>query len=119
MLSLPENYTKKTDSLMIQLFFLHHSSIQNINTEMQTTVLLWCNTDGSEKLTELVIVHSKKPQCFKKFLTSYKVNNKAWMFKLFLKIFCGKDREMQSQKRKIILFISQCSVHVDLQLKNV
>ena len=85
--------------------------------------MLCTNADGTEKLTPFVIGKSKKPRCFKNIKslpTDYNANQKAWMTQHLFEDFARKlDMKMRLQKRKIILFVDQCTAHVDLNLKNV
>lgn len=79
------------------------------------TVLLCTNKDGSDKRIPLVIGKSAKPRCFtnvKKLPVVYHSNTKAWMKNdIFSKFLCDFDRSIGAQKRKIILFIDNCSAH--------
>ena len=92
-------------------------------SKLRLTVLLCCNSDGSEKLTPLVIGKSRNPRCFKNvrtFPTKYEANKNAWITEPLFEDFLRKlNKEMKLQNRKIILFIDQCSAHPDLQLSNV
>ena len=78
-------------------------------------VLLAVNMDGSEKLKPLVIGKSTKPQCFKgvkSFPTDYRANKKAWMTtELFNNWLLTVNGDMKRQKRKILLFLDNCTVH--------
>lgn len=88
------------------------------------TVLLGANCTGTHKLNPLVIGKSLKPRCFKNvinFPTDYMANNKAWMtcdaFSTWLK---SLDREMKKKKKKILIFIDNCSAHGDIpKLSNI
>lgn len=92
-------------------------------SKQRLTVLLCTNADGSEKLTPLVIGKAKKPRCFKNVKslpTDYVSNKKSWMTQSLFEDFLRKlDKKMRLQKRKIILFLDNCSAHLELQLKNV
>ncbi|XP_042911244.1 tigger transposable element-derived protein 6 [Parasteatoda tepidariorum] len=92
-------------------------------SKLRLTVLLCCYSDGSEKVTPLVVGKSRKPRCFKNvrsFPTNYEANKKAWITKALFEDFLQKlNKKMKFQNRKIILFIDQCSAHPDLQLSNV
>ncbi|GBL81922.1 Tigger transposable element-derived protein 6 [Araneus ventricosus] len=91
--------------------------------KMRLTVLLCTNADGSEKLTPLVIGRAKKPRCFKNvksLSTDYTWNKKARMTQSVFEDFLRKlDKKMRLQKLKIILFIDNCTPHLDLKLKNM
>ncbi|XP_042898966.1 tigger transposable element-derived protein 6-like [Parasteatoda tepidariorum] len=90
---------------------------------MRLTVLLCANADGSQKLTSLVIGRAEKPRCFKNiksFPTDYDSNKNAWMTQALFKNFLRElDKKMSFQKRNIILFLDQCTAHLNLKLKNV
>ncbi|KAL8590354.1 hypothetical protein ACOMHN_006470 [Nucella lapillus] len=79
------------------------------------TVLLCCNMDGSEKRRPLVIGKFANPRCFKnvkRLPVDYKSNSCAWMTSAF---FCewllSFDRDMQMQRRKVLLVMDNCSAH--------
>ncbi|GFW17195.1 tigger transposable element-derived protein 6 [Trichonephila clavipes] len=71
--------------------------------------------DGSEKITPLVIGKSAKPQCFKginSFPTKYHSNKKAWMTtELFNEWLVSLNSDMKREKRHILLFLDNCTVH--------
>lgn len=81
--------------------------------------------DGSEKRVPLVIGFSKKPRSFtnaRRMLVKYVSNTKAWMTRaLFTNWLQDFDADMGERKRKICLFIDNCSGHHlhDLQLSNI
>lgn len=87
------------------------------------TVLLFSNSDGSEKLTLHDIGRAKKPRCFKNiiiFPTSYKSYWNSWMREVVFQYYFGQlEKKMQSEYRKIILFVDQCSTYQNVTLKNV
>lgn len=85
------------------------------NSKDRITVLLGANASGNNKLSPLVIGKSKKPRCFKNVTnlpTPYMNNKKAWMngeaFSAWLKTV---NSEMKKKKKKILLFIDNCSAH--------
>lgn len=85
------------------------------NSKERLTILLCSNSDGSDKRVPFVIGKSAKPRCFKNVKTlpvTYRANSKAWMtnefFSLFLRDF---DDSIGKEKRKVILFIDNCSAH--------
>lgn len=90
----------------------------------RVTVLLCANSTGTHKLKPLVIGKSKRPRCFKNvndFPTDYMANKKAWMncdtFSDWLK---KTDKEMKKKKKKIIIFVDNCTAHGDLpKLTNI
>ena len=51
--------------------------------KIRMTIVLYCNSDGSEKLKPVIIAHLKRPRRFGKFKTQtislYFSNQKAWM----------------------------------------
>ncbi|GFY28516.1 tigger transposable element-derived protein 6 [Trichonephila clavipes] len=71
--------------------------------------------DGSEKITPLVIGKSAKPRCFKginSFPTKYRSNKKAWMTpELFNEWLVSLNSDMKREKRHILLFLDNCTVH--------
>lgn len=85
------------------------------HSKERLTVLLAANMDGSEKLKPLVIGKAMKPRCFKgvkSFPTVYRANKKAWMTtELFNDWLLTVNVEMKRQKRKILLFLDNCTVH--------
>ena len=79
------------------------------------TVMVTANMDGSEKLPLMVIGKSKKPQCFKHVKSlpvQYEANKKAWMTgDLYTSWLWKLDRAFQKEKRKVLLFVDNCSAH--------
>ncbi|XP_046667060.1 tigger transposable element-derived protein 4-like [Homalodisca vitripennis] len=79
------------------------------------TLLLASNMTGTDMLKPLVIGKSKKPRCFagvKSLPVDYTANRKAWMnAELFADWLLKLDKQMGKGKRKIILFIDNCSAH--------
>ncbi|GFV83015.1 tigger transposable element-derived protein 6 [Trichonephila clavipes] len=71
--------------------------------------------DGSEKITPLVIGKSTKPRCFKginSFPTKYRSNRKVWMTtELFNEWLVSLNSDMKREKRHILLFLDNCTVH--------
>ncbi|GBM46776.1 Tigger transposable element-derived protein 4 [Araneus ventricosus] len=93
-------------------------------SKVRSTVLLAANEDGSERLPPLTIGRSEKPRCFakvKSFPFKYKANRKARMTSEIIEDWLNSfDRYMRVKKRKIIIFIDNCSAHSNLPaLKNV
>jgi hypothetical protein len=86
------------------------------------TVLLCANSSGSEKLPLLIIGKSKKPRCFKNVKTlpvEYTNNKKAWMTRdIFTDWLKSVDRQMKLKKRKIVMFVDNCTAHSDLPQLN-
>ncbi|GFU62367.1 tigger transposable element-derived protein 6 [Trichonephila clavipes] len=71
--------------------------------------------NGSEKITPLVIGKSAKPRCFKginSFPIKYRSNKKAWMTtELFNEWLVSLNSDMKREKRHILLFLDNCTVH--------
>ena len=66
-------------------------------SKMHRTVLLYCNSYGSEK--PLVVGKSKNPRCFKNtesFLTKYKANKKAWIIQALFEDFLHKLKKKKN-----------------------
>lgn len=88
------------------------------------TLLFAANSTGSEKLKILVIGRFKTPHCLrgkKSLPVDYCANKTAWMNTV---VFCDwlekLNQKMKKAKRKILLFIDNCSAHKDIpKLSNV
>ncbi|KAK3098872.1 hypothetical protein FSP39_023876 [Pinctada imbricata] len=81
----------------------------------RVTVLVCTNMTGTDKRKLLVIGKSKDPRCFrgvKSLPVTYTNSGNAWMtaeiFQNWLRDF---NRDMARQKRKILLFVDNCSAH--------
>ena len=84
------------------------------------TVLLCCNMDGSEKLPLMTIGKFIKPRCFRgvKVPVAYEAIAKAWMTsEIFISWLVSFDREMEQQKRKVLVVLDNCSSHKIPDLK--
>lgn len=85
------------------------------HSKERITILLCANMDGSEKLKPLIIGKSAKPRCFKNvrsFPIPYRANQKAWMTNdLFVEWLKLLNSDMERQKRKILLFVDNCTAH--------
>jgi len=85
------------------------------HSKERVTLLLRANMSGTEKLRPLLIGKSKKPRCFKqvKLLPlDYYANKKSWMTSAIFNLWLMKlDKKMDSKKRKILLFIDNCTAH--------
>ncbi|XP_057340566.1 tigger transposable element-derived protein 6-like [Microplitis mediator] len=85
------------------------------HSKERLTVLLATNMTGTEKLKPLVIGKAKKPRCFsgcKSLPVDYEANKKAWMTADIFKQWLIKlDKQMIREKRKILLFIDNCTAH--------
>lgn len=80
------------------------------------TVLFCCNMSGTEKVKLLFIGKSKQPRALrhvKNMPVDWTANTKAWMTKdLFNAWLLQFDRQMSKQKRKVLLFLDNCSSHM-------
>ncbi len=72
-----------------------------------------------------IIGKAKKPRCMKKtnmseLAVDYEGNSNAWMNdQLFEKFLTSWNREMRRQKRRIAVFLDNCSAHPkDVELAN-
>lgn len=88
------------------------------------TLLFAANSTGTEKLKILVIGKSKKPQCFrgvKSLPVDYYANQTAWMnTQIFCEWLNKLNKKMKKDKRKILLFIDNCTAHTCFpQLSNI
>ncbi|GFW05436.1 tigger transposable element-derived protein 6 [Trichonephila clavipes] len=85
------------------------------HSKERLTILLTVNMDGSEKITPLVIGKSAKPRCFNginSFPIKYRSNKKAWMTtELFNEWLVSLNSDMKREKRHILLFLDNCTVH--------
>ncbi|GFV58354.1 tigger transposable element-derived protein 6 [Trichonephila clavipes] len=85
------------------------------HSKVRLTILLTANMDGSEKITPLVIGKSAKPRCFKgtnSFPMKYRSNKKSWMTtELFNEWLVSLNLDMKREKRHILLFLDNCTVH--------
>lgn len=70
---------------------------------------------GTDKRKLIVIGKSARPRCFKNVASlpvTYFANKKAWMTNVIFKtVLQDLDKDMISEKRKIILFLDNCSAH--------
>lgn len=87
------------------------------------TVLIGCNSDGSEKLPILVIGRYLKPRCFKfvtKLPVEYRANRKAWMVStIFTEWLLKLDKKFLFEKREVAMIIDNCSAHIRINLKAI
>ncbi|XP_054259576.1 tigger transposable element-derived protein 6-like [Macrosteles quadrilineatus] len=88
------------------------------------TVMLCANCTGTDKLKPLVIGKSKNPRCFKNLTdlpTDYMANPKAWMnCEAFTKWLQSVNKEMKKKKKKILMFVDNCTAHGDIpKLSNI
>jgi hypothetical protein len=86
-----------------------------IKSKQWVTVLLTCNSDGSDELPPLVIGKYKIPRCFKnvkRLPTTYEANMNSWMTtKIFKDYLTQLDRKLGAKNHKILLFIDQCAAY--------
>jgi hypothetical protein len=89
------------------------------------TVLLRCNARGA-KLKPLIIRNAARPRAFK--MNYVKLDdllviwryNKAWMTsEIFSEWLNEVNRKMKRDNKKIMLFVGNVTIHVDLNLSNV
>ncbi|XP_064462536.1 tigger transposable element-derived protein 6-like [Ornithodoros turicata] len=88
------------------------------------TVLCAANMDGSDKRKLVVIGKSKNPRCFKgiqRLPVEYYANKKAWVTsQLFEQWVIAFDRDMQRQRRQVLLLLDNCAAHkIATQLRAV
>ena len=89
------------------------------------TVVLCCNSNGTDKLKPLVIGKYEKPRCFKGFdknqFVQYFNNKNAWMTKtIFVEFLENFDKELMKRNRNIVLLMDHCSAHiVDIRLQRI
>uniref|UniRef100_A0A147BDF0 Putative tick transposon n=1 Tax=Ixodes ricinus TaxID=34613 RepID=A0A147BDF0_IXORI len=80
------------------------------------SVLFCCNMDGSEKVRLLLIGKSKRPRALRQMQSlsvDWEANKKAWMTKVLFNTWLVKfDRKMAKEKRKVLLFLDNCSAHM-------
>lgn len=94
------------------------------NSKNRVKLLLGANQTGTIKLKPLLIGKSKNPRCFKgvqSFPMDYTSNPKSWMkSEIFANWLTNVDKEMIKKKKKILMFIDNCTAHGDVpKLKNV
>ncbi|GFS53381.1 tigger transposable element-derived protein 6 [Trichonephila clavipes] len=82
-------------------------------------ILRAVNMGGSEKITPLIIEKSVEPRCFKginSFPTKYRSNKKAWRTtELFNQWLVSLNSDMKREKRHILLFLDNCTMHNNAQ----
>ena len=87
------------------------------------TVMVACNSNGSEKLPLFVIGKSIKPRCFKNVKTlpvEYTANKKAWMVvTMFTDWLLKSDKRFLREKRKVAIVIDNCPAHPDVKLRAI
>lgn len=83
----------------------------------RVSVLFCCNMDGTEKSKLLLIGKSKRPLCLRGVYVpvEWESNGSAWMTKvIFNKWLLNFDSQMAKQKRKVLLFLDNCSSHMQI-----
>ena len=87
------------------------------------SVLICCNSTGSEKLKPLVIGQSLKPRCFRNqnhLPVIYRNNKTSWMTEKIFSEFLEKlDKRMKKENRNIALVMDNCSSHKPIPLTNI
>lgn len=94
------------------------------HSKERVTVLLCANMSGTEKLPPLLIGKSGMPHCFRgvvKKPVRYRFNKNAWMSGvLFEEWLNSVNAKMKTQKRKVLLFLDNCSAHpMNLKFTNL
>jgi hypothetical protein len=90
----------------------------------RVSILLCANAKG-EKLMPLVINRFFKPRCFKNLLIKdlpviWKSNSNAWMTSaIFEEWLINLNRKFVKEKRNVLLFVDNCSSHVEMELSNI
>ncbi|XP_041377825.1 tigger transposable element-derived protein 4-like [Gigantopelta aegis] len=87
--------------------------------EDKMTALVACNMSGTDKRRLLLIGENKIPSCVTGIPVDYMLSKRAWITSDIFRQWCfNLDRDMKSQKRKIVLIVNHCSEHpVDLVSK--
>ncbi|UYV62923.1 hypothetical protein LAZ67_2002512 [Cordylochernes scorpioides] len=97
------------------LAFKHEKCHGGKLSKERVTLLVGANMDGSEKLPLLMIGKAADPRCFKNVKTKpadYANSARAWMTSyLFEKWLLNLDKKFTKEKRKVILFIDNCTAH--------
>ncbi|XP_019624404.1 PREDICTED: tigger transposable element-derived protein 6-like [Branchiostoma belcheri] len=87
------------------------------------SVMFCCNMTGTDKLTPLVIGHSRNPRCFRgqRVPLPWESNKKAWMTAAIFREWVRKiDVEMGRRRKKIVLLLDNCTAHPhDIPLENI
>lgn len=84
------------------------------------TLLVGANMDGTEKLPLLMVGKSANPRCFKNVKSKpvdYVSSSRAWMTgTLFENWLLKLDKKFKKEKRKVIVFIDNCTAHNTIPL---
>ncbi|CAB4491435.1 unnamed protein product [Rhizophagus irregularis] len=86
------------------------------------TVLLGCNSNGTEKIKPLVIGNAQKPHCLRginisNLPVSYYWNKKAWMIHIFRHWIKILDNKFRVQKRQVLILLDNASSHLEPKKK--
>ncbi|UYV80288.1 hypothetical protein LAZ67_18002305 [Cordylochernes scorpioides] len=84
--------------------------------KQRITVLLCCNSTGTDKQRLLIIRKSAKPQCFRNFsphfYCTYTSNSKAWMTSsIFEEWLLQFNKQLVSKGRRILLLLDNAMSH--------
>ncbi|EEC10788.1 transposase, putative, partial [Ixodes scapularis] len=83
----------------------------------RVSVLFCCNMDGTEKTNLLLIGKAKRPMCLRKVHVpvDWASNKSAWMTRdIFNKWLLDFDGRLKKEKRKVLLFLDNCSSHMQV-----
>lgn len=92
-------------------------SCRGIKTKKQRiTVLLCCNSTGTDKRRLLIIGKSGKPRCFRNFKShfycTYTANKKAWMTSnIFQEWLLDFNKQLTTEGRSILLLLDNATSH--------
>ncbi|KAK7097842.1 hypothetical protein V1264_004763 [Littorina saxatilis] len=96
-----------------------------VKTSKDRVTVLFAVSAAGEKLKPLLIGRSAKPRCFQgqdvgTLGVDYHHNKRAWMTAAMFTQWANKlNNKMRIQKRKILVFVDNCSAHPPLSLSNV
>ncbi|UYV82992.1 hypothetical protein LAZ67_22001648 [Cordylochernes scorpioides] len=84
--------------------------------KQRITVLLCCNSTGTDKRRLLIIGKSAKPRCFRNFsphfYCTYTSNSKAWMTSsIFQEWLLQFNKQLVSEGRRILLLLDNATSH--------
>ncbi|UYV71441.1 hypothetical protein LAZ67_8003210 [Cordylochernes scorpioides] len=84
--------------------------------KQRITVLLCCNSTGTDKRRLLIIGKSAKPRCFRNFsphfYCTYTSNSKAWMnSSIFQEWLLQFNKQLVSEGRRILLLLDNATSH--------
>ncbi|XP_061184351.1 tigger transposable element-derived protein 4-like [Saccostrea echinata] len=97
------------------LTFKNQQTSGSKKAKERVTAMIATNMTGTDKRKLLVIGKSKDPRCFrgkKSLPVKYAANRNSWMTgEIFSEWIRDFNRDMCRQKRKVILFVDNCSAH--------